>query len=106
MSRLSYEQRRPWTLPDTLDELRGPTHGVVCLPNHLDWSEQRVYDLDNPKHLGVMYEIVIRESTTPADQRRYLDGPTLRAVWHRLWLPRFVRELWESRFPELRVAGH
>jgi hypothetical protein len=33
---LSYEQRRPWTVPDTLDELTGPIHGVVELPQHLD----------------------------------------------------------------------
>jgi hypothetical protein len=81
---LSYEQRRPWTLPESLDELTGATHGIVRLPSHLDWSEQRVYDLDDPKHLGVMYERVIREAPTPLDLARYLDAATLRRVWRRL----------------------
>jgi len=36
--RVPYEERRPWTVPGSLDELSGPTHGVVELPHHLDWS--------------------------------------------------------------------
>ncbi|HTJ39952.1 MAG TPA: hypothetical protein VL738_42685 [Dactylosporangium sp.] len=102
---LSFEQRIPYTLPDTLEELTGPTTGVVHLPNHLDWSEQRIYRLDNPKDLGVMYETVIRESASPADLRTYLDGSTLRRIWRRMWLPRTVRTLWETRFPDLRSAA-
>ncbi|WP_432829545.1 hypothetical protein [Dactylosporangium sp. CA-092794] len=102
---LSYEERIPWTVPETLDELTGPTHGVVHLPKHLDWSEQRVYDLDDPKDLGVMYEVVIREAATPADLDRYLDAATLRRIWRRLWLPRTVRTLWEARFDDLRAVA-
>jgi hypothetical protein len=101
----SYELRRPWTVPDTLEELTGPTHGTVHLPKHLDWSEQGVYDLDNPKHLGVMYERVIRESTTAADLDHYLDAATLVRIWRRMWLPQPVRALWEARFPDLRQAA-
>jgi len=37
--RVPYEQRRPRTVPGSLNELTGPTHGVVELPHHLDWSE-------------------------------------------------------------------
>lgn len=37
--------------------------------------------------------------------RAYLDGDMLCRLWRRLWLPRKVRSLWESRFPSLpRVA--
>jgi hypothetical protein len=52
-----------------------------------------------------MYERVIREAMDPEDLRRYLHGETLRAVWHRIFLPRPVRALWESRFPALRAAA-
>jgi hypothetical protein len=100
-----YDQRRPWTVPDSLEELCGPTHGVVELPLHLDWSEQRVYDLGDPAQLGLMYEVVIREAMVVDDLRRYLDGPTLRSVWRRIFLPRPVRALWEGRFPGLRRAA-
>ena len=100
-----YDQRRPWTVPDSLDELTGPTGGVVELPNHLDWSEQRRYDLSDPAQLGLMYEVVIREAMTVEDLRRYLHGPTLRSIWRRIFLPRPVRALWESRLPGLRAAA-
>jgi hypothetical protein len=102
---LSFEERIPYVLPDTLEELTGPTAGVVHLPNHLDWSEQRFYDLDNPKDLGVMYERVVREAAGSADLRTYLDAETLRRIWRRMWLPRTVRARWESRFPDLRAAA-
>jgi hypothetical protein len=100
-----YDQRRPWTVPDSLDELCGPTGGVVELPLHLDWSEQRRYDLRDPAQLGLMYERMIREAMAVEDLRRYLHGPTLRSVWRRIFLARVVRSLWESRFPALREAA-
>lgn len=100
-----YADNRPYTVPDTLDELTGPTGGRVTLPQRLDWSEQGTYDLDDPAELGLMYEVVIRESLDVADLRRFLNGPTLRRVWPRLYLPRQVHRLWEDRFPELRGAA-
>ncbi|MFE3452283.1 hypothetical protein ACFXJ8_25510 [Nonomuraea sp. NPDC059194] len=103
--RLSYGDRRPYLVPATLAELTGPTSGVVELPNRLDWSEQRRYNLDDPAELGLMYERVVRESLQVGDLRRYLDGPTLLRVWSRLVLPRRVRALWEERFPSLRSVA-
>jgi hypothetical protein len=59
--RILYEDGRPYTVPETLEELTGPTSGVVELPVRLDWSEQGRYDLSDPKQLCLMYERVIRE---------------------------------------------
>ena len=105
MARILYEDGRPYTVPETLEELTGPTLGVVELPLRLDWSEQGRYDLADPKQLALMYERVIRESMHVEDLRAYLDGPTLRSVWPRLWLPRKVRRMWESRFLALAPAA-
>jgi hypothetical protein len=99
--RILYEDGRPYTLPESLDELSGPTTGVVELPLRLDWSEQGRYDLADGRQLNLMYERVIRESMRVEDLRAYLDGPTLARVWRQLWLPRKVRRLWESRFHDL-----
>jgi hypothetical protein len=88
-----------------LEELTGPTSGVVELPLRLDWSEQGRYDLSDRLQLNLMYERVIRESMRVEDLRTYLDGRTLRRVWRELWLPRKVRGLWESRFTELTRAA-
>jgi hypothetical protein len=99
--RILYEDGRPYTVPDTLEELTGPTSGVVELPLRLVWSGQRRYDLSDPLQRNLMYEVVIRESMRVDDLRVFLDGGTLRQVWHQIWLPRKVRGLWESRFGDL-----
>jgi hypothetical protein len=51
-----YEDGRPYTVPDSLEELTGPTSGVVELPQRLDWSEQGRYDLSDPRQRNLMYE--------------------------------------------------
>jgi hypothetical protein len=104
-SRVLYADNRPYVVADSLDELSGPVHGVVELPLHLDWSEQGRYRLDDVRELSVMYEVVLREAQDVDDLRRFLNGPMLRKVWHRLFLPRRVRELWERRFPDLAQAA-
>lgn len=100
-SRVLYSERRPYVVVDSLDELVGPTSGLVELPLRLDWSEQGTYNLDDPRELGVMYERVLREAMDAQDLRRYVNGPVLCTVWRRLFLPQRVRDLWERRFPEL-----
>ena len=103
--RVLYEDGRPYTVPDSLEELTGPTTGVVELPLRLDWSEQGRYDLSDPRQRNLMYERVIRESMRTEDLRAFLHGPTLALVWRRLWLPRKVRSLWESQVPGLSGAA-
>ena len=103
--RTLYEDGRPYTVPESLEELTGPTTGVVELPTRLDWSEQGRYDLSDPRQRNLMYEVVIRESMQVEDLRAFIDGATLARVWRRLWLPRKVRDLWESRFPGLPGAA-
>jgi hypothetical protein len=100
-----YEDSRPYTVPESLEELTGPTTGAVDLPPRLDWSEQGRYDLSDPRQRNLMYEVVIRESMRVEDLRAFIDGPTLTRVWGRLWLPLKVRSLWESRFPSLPRAA-
>lgn len=51
-TRLRYADCRPYVTPDRLEELTGPAGGVVELPAHLDWSGQRIYDLDDAAELG------------------------------------------------------
>ncbi|MGH3662134.1 MAG: hypothetical protein ACRDTQ_09795 [Micromonosporaceae bacterium] len=103
--RVLYEDGRPYTVPDSLEELTGPTIGVVELPLRLDWSEQGRYDLSDERQRNLMYERVIRESMRVEDLRTYLHAPTLCLVWRQLWLPRKVRMLWESRFRSLVSAA-
>ncbi|GAB3407397.1 hypothetical protein [Flindersiella endophytica] len=103
--RVLYADRRPYVVPDTLAELTGPTTGVVELPLHLDWSEQRRYNLDDPRQLSLMYEVVLREAQNVEDLRRFVNGTSLQEAWLRMFLPRRVRALWQNRFPVLSKAA-
>ncbi|MEU9834275.1 hypothetical protein AB0D67_22345 [Streptosporangium sp. NPDC048047] len=99
--RSRYASRRVYLVPADLDELIGPMVGVVELPTHLDWSEQRVYDLADDSHVGLMYERVIREASQLDDLRTYLNRETLVRIWPSLYLPVQARRAWEACFQNL-----
>ncbi|MET9337525.1 hypothetical protein [Nonomuraea sp. NPDC003804] len=102
---MRYVIHRPYVVPVGLEELAGPTTGVVELPTHLDWSEQRVYDVDDDAQLGLMYERVIREAARVEDLRAYVNASILIRIWPRLYLPVQVRQAWEARFRDLARAA-
>lgn len=95
--------RRAVVVPD-LDELRGPTSGVVELPNRLFWQPDKTFDLDNPALLKFMYEVVLCEAASVEELRAWLDGDTLVRVWPSIFVPRGVRLAWEQRHPQLRTS--
>ena len=93
--------QRPYTVPDRLDLLQGPSSGTVRLPSHLDWSGNAVYDLDAPGRIVDLYRAVLIEAASPQDLYVYLDERVLRRLWALLWLPAQLRRAWEQRFPVL-----
>ncbi|NJP44993.1 hypothetical protein [Actinacidiphila epipremni] len=100
-----YADIRPYTVPESLSELAGPTYGFVDLPTSLDWSQQHRYDLSVDKDCRRLYETVIREAMAPSDLRRFLNKELLLQLWPSLWLPSHVKSLWQTRFPQLRSAA-
>ncbi|WP_205447268.1 hypothetical protein, partial [Candidatus Frankia alpina] len=72
-----YADVRPYAVADSLDQLHGPTAGVVVLDRWSDWSGSARYDLENPRRLARMYETVLREAPRMADLSHWLDGRTL-----------------------------
>ncbi len=105
VSAMGYAAVRPYTVPNTLDELTGPTSGVVELPGHLDWGPRRQYNLDDFSDSRLFYMRVIRESTHVEDLHRFLNAQVLMRLWPELVLPPRVRALWESKFPTLGRAA-
>lgn len=99
----TYADRRPYTVADRLDSLRGPVSGAVELPVRLDWAPDRTYDLDDESQRRVMYERVLREAQRVADLELFIDADTLIREWPRMHLPARVRDLWQRRFPELAL---
>jgi len=97
----SYGARKPYVVAERLEELRGPTDGMITLPPHLDWSGNASYDLGKPARLASMYRSVLNEAGSAEDLRSWLDARVLAHLWPSLWLPAALRRLWEDRFPEL-----
>jgi hypothetical protein len=48
-----------------------------------------------------MCETVLREAKSADELRTWLDGATLIRLWPELYLPRWVRQAWRDRHPEL-----
>ncbi|MDP9798930.1 hypothetical protein J2S43_007442 [Catenuloplanes nepalensis] len=89
-----------------LTALHGPTTGTVTLPHHLMWqaADVRTFDLDNPRKLRRLYEVVLREARGDKDLMDWLDGRTLHTHWPSLHLPHGVRHVWELSHPTLSTA--
>jgi hypothetical protein len=103
--RTTWPRSKRGAVAGDLADLHGPTSGVIELPHRLFWQPDRRVDLDNPALLGWMYETVLREAVTTEELCSWLDGPTLVRMWHDLYIPRAIREAWETRFPSLRQAA-
>ena len=90
--RVRFRDVKPCHAPTTLDALRGPYHGLIDLPHGVRWQEDRVgIDVDDAGGRRV------------AEQERLLNRDRLIELWPVINLDQRVRDLWETRFPELRV---
>jgi hypothetical protein len=70
-------------IPERLDELRGPTLGVVVLPGHLTWEGLREFDVSDPAGRLLLYTIVLSQGKRN-DVARFLHPDLLREDWPRL----------------------
>lgn len=98
---VSYGRRKPYVVVEHMDELCGPTEGTVTLPVWLDWSGNACYDLGRPARQASLYRAVLNEAADADDLRAWLNARLLTQLWPTLWLPSALRQLWQSRFPEL-----
>lgn len=93
---------RPVAIPpgfDTSNDTKA--QGEVELPIHIWWSEpKRIFNLRSPKDRMRVYELVLSEGDED-DVRFYVRFDDLRSSWHQLFLPRHVRQAWESRYQQL-----
>jgi hypothetical protein len=92
-----------WLVTDNLEDLHGPTRGLVTLPSRLTGDQEVVFDLDDPDQGGRMYEIVLQHAAVDEDLTEFLDAELLLQWWPRLTLPVLLRELWELVQPFLKA---
>ncbi|MEU9663850.1 hypothetical protein [Streptomyces chartreusis] len=97
-----YREKFVQRLPESLDELRGPIHGVVELPLHIAWSGMTSYDMGKPRQRIGLYRTVLHEGLHD-DLPLYLNQDLLLQLWPvlRMLVGRTVRTVWEDAFPQL-----
>ena len=102
-ARVFFRDVKPYALPERLQDLQGPAHGVVELPHSVLWAPGggRIC-LDDDGGVGLAYRALLAEGTVE-DQIALVNRERLIAAWPDLLLPRRVRSLWEARFPELKA---
>ncbi len=95
-------------LPRSLDELRGPTSGVVRLPLRIYWSgpdpASVEWDTGSADERRWLYEVVLREGDLD-DVRRWVDGSSLVDLWEDLHLPPWLRQAWARLVESGRSAA-
>ncbi|MEW1776456.1 transcriptional regulator [Streptomyces sp. NPDC086777] len=89
-------------MPESLDELHGPTQGIVEFSLHMVWSGMTSYDMSKPRQRMGLYRTVLHEGLRD-DLPRYLDRDLLLQLWPvlRTLVGRTVRAVWEDAFPQL-----
>ncbi len=99
--RVFFRDIKPYAIVDSLDQLHGPAGGTVALSHSVLWAPGGPdVDLDEPGGIGLAYRAVLNEGTVE-DLVQIVNRGRLLEVWPDLMLARRVREMWESRFPEL-----
>lgn len=95
----------PYVVPDSLDDLTGPTTGVVSVPSRLRPPPNNLYNLDDLDERISFYAHVIEEAQNTEDLAALLNRDLLLQTWPYLVLPRHCYPKWHARFPELAALG-
>ena len=90
----------PYDTPESLEDLEGPTGGVVEVGHHIDTSPRPSDDLADPAQEWSLYSRVVRDGLV-RDQVRLLNRDRLVRLWAQLLLPARCRAVWEAKFPDL-----
>ena len=99
--RITYRDTKPFCVPASLDELAGPSTGIVHLPVRLSWAPgDGSFSLDDDGERTTVYHCVIGEGSVE-DQRRYLNRDTLTDMWPILRLDLAITAAWEHHFEAL-----
>lgn len=95
--------RKPFIVPDTLEELRGPVTGLFTIPKRLYWPRPQpvTVDLSQDGEKTVLYSAVMTEGTL-ADLRTMVNAEELVRLWDRIGLSPLIMQAWENKLPRLQ----
>lgn len=90
-------------VPVSLDDLHGPSTGIVELPVRLYWSAgSGRFDLSDFDQVAALCDATLDAAAGIDDITTFLNADLLVGVWPVLSMGRAKREAWENRFPVLR----
>ncbi|GAA2564601.1 hypothetical protein GCM10010424_01470 [Streptomyces lienomycini] len=97
-----YREKFRRRLPESLDELHGPTQEVGDLPLHMAWSGMASYDMSKSRQRMGLYRTVLHEGLRD-DLPRHLNRNMLLHLWPvlRTLVGRTVCVVWVDAFPQL-----
>lgn len=95
-----YADHIPYETPESLDDLRGRTTGVIRVGPPISTAPDPLYDLSDEAMVRHLYSAVVRDGNA-RDQEALLDRATLMRLWPELNLPVRCRAIWEAKFPAL-----
>ena len=103
MERVRFIDIKPYAVVASLDELCGPETGMIHLPHRVRWQDDKDVDISDLGGARMAYQALLAEGDETV-QAQLLNRRVLQRIWPQLHLDQRVRDLWESRFPELTVA--
>lgn len=92
--------RRPFVVPDSLDELHGPAKGALAIPLTVFWASliPRVVGTSDDDALADVYRGDL-ETDAYAELTALVNKDALSRLWDNLPGNRAHRTAWEARFP-------
>lgn len=102
--RVRFRDIKPYFVPNSLTQLRGPYDGKIKLRKVVLWAPgDNVVNLDTTGGCHLAYQALLAEGKLE-DQIQGLNRRRLIEEWPNLNLDLRVKELWEEKFPELRAT--
>lgn len=98
--RVLFRDTRSYSVPDRWEDMSGPYRGMITLPHHVMWQQDRTFDINDDDDTLSAYQAIIAEGLE-TDQCLLLNAQRLTEVWAELMLDRRVRSIWEQHFPQL-----
>ncbi|OLT54427.1 hypothetical protein BJF89_16765 [Corynebacterium sp. CNJ-954] len=100
--RVLYRTTKVYAVPDSLDDLHGPTGGMFNVPQSIHWAKKggSTVDLSTQGGRSIAYGAALGEGTLE-DVCTIINKDHLIQDWPKIPKALRTQQLWESRFPEL-----
>lgn len=103
--RIRFRDIKPYDIVDSLDDLRGPAHGVIT-PQRLSLKPigRTTVNIDDDRDCSEMYRAALTDCSADVIAQ-YVNKDRLLELFPHLRLDDRVFDLWRGKFPEIAARG-